>query len=53
MEYYSPFYDVDFFQYCLQIPLELRYHHAIYIKWILTKCPKAADYKWEKIKRKI
>lgn len=53
MEYYSPFCDVDFLQYSLQIPLELRYHHAIYIKWILTKYPKAADYKWEKIKRKL
>lgn len=53
MESYSPFSDLDFLEYSLQIPVELRYHHAIYFKWILTKYPKAADYKWEKIKRKI
>ena len=53
MESYSPFSDLDFLEYCLKIPLELRCHHAIYKKWILTKYPKAADYKWEKIKKKV
>ena len=49
----SPFYDVDFMDFALSIPIELRFNHYIYIKWILEKYPKAADYKWEKINDKI
>jgi len=52
-ESYSPFYDIDLLTYALSIPVELRYNHEFYFKWILKKYPKAADYKWEKIKAKI
>ena len=52
-ESYSPFTDVDFFEFCFSIPLELRYNHKIYFDWIFAKHPKAADYIWEKIKKKI
>lgn len=52
-ETYSPFYDLDFLKYCLQIPLDLRYNHKIYFKWILRKYKKAADYTWESINGKI
>lgn len=52
-ESYSPFTDVDFFEFCFSIPLELRYNHKIYFDWIFAKHPKAADYVWEKIKKKI
>lgn len=53
LETYSPFYDLDFFEYCLSIPIELRFKHNIYFKWIMGKYPGAADYKWEKINSKI
>jgi len=44
---------VEFFEYCLKIPLKHRYDHRIYKKWILRKYPDAAKYKWEKIQGKI
>ncbi len=53
MESYSPFYDLDFIEYCLKIPIEKRYAHKIYFKWILQKYPNAAKYKWEQIKSHI
>jgi len=49
----SPFLDIEFFNYCLRIPLKYRYDHRIYKQWILTKYPDAARYKWEKIQGKI
>jgi asparagine synthase (glutamine-hydrolysing) len=52
-ETYSPFYDLDFMEYCLKIPVELRYKHYIYFRWILSRYSKSASYKWEKIKGKI
>lgn len=45
----SPFMDVDFFEYCLSIPVEMRYNHKLYIKWIKEFHPVAAAYEWEKI----
>lgn len=48
-ETFSPFYDVDFLEYCFSIPLEWRCDHKIYHEWILSKYPKAANYIWEKI----
>lgn len=52
-EVVSPFLDIDFFNFCMKIPLKYRYNHKIYFKWILKKYPKAAKYKWEKINAKI
>jgi asparagine synthase (glutamine-hydrolysing) len=49
----SPFCDVDFFEYCLSIPINERIHHKLYKKWILKKHPKAAQYIWETTKLKI
>jgi asparagine synthase (glutamine-hydrolysing) len=49
----SPFLDIDFLNYCLKIPLEYRYNHNIYSKWILNKYPKASKYKRGKINGKI
>jgi asparagine synthase (glutamine-hydrolysing) len=49
-ETYSPFYDIDLMEFCLSIPLKLRYNHNIYKKWINAKYPDAARYIWEKIK---
>lgn len=49
----SPFMDIDFFQLCMDIPLELRMNHKLYKKWILLKYPEAAEFKWEKTNAKI
>lgn len=49
----SPFYDIDFFEFCLSIPIELRMGHNLYKKWIINKYPKAAEYIWESIGKKI
>ncbi len=45
----SPFLDVEFFQLCMDIPLELRAGHYIYKEWIMKYYPDAALYKWERI----
>ena len=52
-ESYSPFMDVDFFEFCLSIPLSLRFGHKLYFDWVLDKYPGAAAYVWEKTKKKI
>ena len=52
-ESYSPFTDVDFFEFCYSIPLELRFGHKIYFDWILEKYPAAAEYIWENTQTKI
>lgn len=52
-ESYSPFTDVDFFEFCYSIPLELRFNHKIYFDWILDKYPQAAEYIWENTRAKI
>ncbi|WP_432673084.1 hypothetical protein [Flavobacterium sp. SM2513] len=49
----SPFYDIDFFEFCLSIPIHLRMNHDLYKKWILKYYPKSADYIWEKTKSRI
>lgn len=49
-ETYSPFYDINFIDFALSIPLKLRFNHYLYKKWIKTKYPKAAKYVWEKEK---
>lgn len=49
----SPFMYTDFFQLCMDIPVELRIGHNIYKKWILSKYPEAAKFRWEKIRNRI
>ncbi|MDE3743498.1 hypothetical protein [Maribacter polysaccharolyticus] len=48
----SPFYNVDFMEYCMSIPIKNRMNHHIYLKWVLSKYPDAANYKWAKINAK-
>ena len=43
-ESYSPYYDVDFAQFILTIPLEKRWNYYIYDKWVIKKYPDAAKY---------
>lgn len=43
----SPFYDLDFMEFCMSLPLELKMDHYLYKKWIKTKYPEAGKYKWE------
>lgn len=52
-ETYSPFYDVEFMEYCLKIPVKYRINHGIYKKWIIEKYPLASEFIWEKINGKI
>lgn len=52
-ETYSPFYDIDFMKFTLSIPVEMRYNHSIYKKWIIKKYNAATDYVWESIRAKI
>jgi asparagine synthase (glutamine-hydrolysing) len=47
----SPFYDLDFMEFCFRLPLKLRIGHNIYKKWIQNKYPAAGEYIWEKTKR--
>jgi asparagine synthase (glutamine-hydrolysing) len=49
----SPFCDVDFLQFCMNIPLSFRSDHKLYVKWINKKHPNAARYVWETRKAKI
>lgn len=49
-ETYSPFYDIDFMEFALSIPLKFRFNHNLYKKWIINKYPSAAKYIWEKEK---
>ena len=51
-ETFSPFYDLDLLNFCLQIPNKKRIGHNLYIKWILKKYPDSASYIWESTKMK-
>jgi len=46
---HSPFYDVDFMEYCLSIPLSYWAKHNIYFKWILSKYPDEVKFKWKQL----
>jgi len=41
----SPFCDVEFCEFCLTIPLEMRRKHYIYDRWIMSKYPDAARFR--------
>ena len=49
----SPFFDNDFMDYCMKLPLAYRIERRIYTKWILKKYPQAAEYKWTGSNAKI
>lgn len=40
----SPFMNVDFFDYCISLPIKYRYNHHIYYKWVNKYHPDAAKY---------
>lgn len=44
----SPFLDVDFVDVCLSLPFSYRKSHSIYLEWINSKYPEAAEFGWEK-----
>lgn len=52
-EVISPFQDIDLLQASLHIPLNIRYGHELYFKWILNRYPEAAKYVWEKLGGRI
>ena len=49
----SPFYDIDFLEYCLSIPIKKRSGHSLYRDWVIQKYPGAAAYIWETTKRPV
>lgn len=49
----SPFLDLDFLEYALSIPTEMRHNHYLYKKWIVKKYPHAANYIWTGMNDKI
>jgi asparagine synthase (glutamine-hydrolysing) len=49
----SPFYDLEFWEYCLSIPVEQRSSHRLYKMWINKKYPEAAKYIWEQTKAPV
>lgn len=49
----SPFYNIDNLIFALTIPVELRFNHGIYHKWIKNKYPGAANYIWEKTRQRV
>ena len=40
----SPFMELDFFSFCMKVPLSLRVNHKIYYDWILNKYPEMAQF---------
>lgn len=52
-ESYSPFTDLDFFDFCLQIPVNLRANHRLYLYWMKTYYPGSTKYIWEKTRAKV
>ena len=50
-EFSSPLHDKDFLEYALRVPPQE--NNALYIKWILSEVPEAAEYPWEKTGVKI
>ena len=44
----SPFLNVDFLDYALKIPPNLKWHEGIYQDWLLQRHPRVAQYVWEK-----
>lgn len=44
----SPFLDIDFLDFCMSIPLEMRIGHRLYRRWITSKYPRAAEFTWER-----
>jgi len=48
----SPFYDVDFMEFALSIPVEKRYNHKIYKQWIKMYHKNSTNYIWEKTGKK-
>jgi asparagine synthase (glutamine-hydrolysing) len=52
MESLSPFLYVDLMEYALSIPDRFN-KNEIFIKWMLTKYPQAANYVWDEINGKV
>lgn len=47
----SPFLDVDFIQFCLNLPIEYRCGHRLYFEWIEKKYPEALSIPSTRTKR--
>lgn len=49
----SPFYDIEFLEFCLTIPIKIRSGHSLYRDWVIQKYPRAAEYIWETTKKPL
>ena len=49
----SPFYDLEFLEFCLSIPIVKRENHKLYKKWVIQKYPGAAEYVWETTRKPL
>jgi asparagine synthase (glutamine-hydrolysing) len=49
----SPFLDVDFLEFALSVPIEMRAGHGLYKKWVMSKYPSAAQFRWEKTNARL
>jgi asparagine synthase (glutamine-hydrolysing) len=47
----SPFLDMDFYQFCMALPLEYRVGHSIYKDWVRQRYPAAGRFVWQKTGR--
>ena len=47
-EAYTTTTNPKFLALCMDIPVEMRVNHILYKKWIISRYPDAAKYKWEK-----
>jgi len=52
-ESYSPFTDLDFFDFCLRLPVKMRANHRLYIHWMKNYYPESTQYIWEKTRAKV
>lgn len=43
-ETFSPFCDVEFWEYCMSLPIYVRFGHAIYDNWVMEKYPDATRF---------
>lgn len=48
MEASTAFANVEFLDFCMSIPSEMRKDHALYLEWISQKYPEVADIEWDK-----
>lgn len=52
-ESYSPFTDIDFFDFCMRLPVKMRANHSLYIHWMKTYYPASTSFIWERTRANV